>query len=148
MWVEAGGCGGKFPKKLNGKPDKCHVCLRIFDVGRSQIVGASFGVLAAHSAGEGSQTLPQLVYLMVVSVGAATATTAVSNWLAGNVLKQASLCNALKRSTLLVDFFDMAHQVLPCRAMDRIEILEERPAWRRAWQLCLVRRSALSRSSS
>ncbi|CAM9345509.1 unnamed protein product [Laminaria digitata] len=52
------------------------------------IVGASFGVLAAHSAGEGSQTLRQLVCLLAVSVGAAAATTAVSNWLVGDVLKQ------------------------------------------------------------
>lgn len=52
------------------------------------IVGASFGVLAAHSAGESNQTLQQLVYLPVISVGAATAVTAVIYLLAGDVLSQ------------------------------------------------------------
>lgn len=70
--------------------------MRVFDVGRSQIVGASFGVLAAHSAGESNQTLQQLVYLPVFSVGAATAVTAVIYLLAGDVLSQASLCNVFK----------------------------------------------------
>eukprot|EP00904_Undaria_pinnatifida_P009773 jgi/Undpi1/5926/HiC_scaffold_2.g01200.m1 len=52
------------------------------------IVGASFGVLAAHSAGEGSQTLRQVIYLLVISMGAATAATALSSWLAGDALQQ------------------------------------------------------------
>lgn len=69
--------------------------VRVFDVGRSQIVGASLGVLAAHSAGESNQTLRQLIYLPIFTVGAAAAMTAVIYWLAGDVLKQASLCNSL-----------------------------------------------------
>ena len=78
--------------------------VHVFDVGRSQIVGASFGVLAAHSAGESNQTLRQLIYLPVISVVAAAAMTAVIYCLAGDVLKQASLCNAMEACSVLFFF--------------------------------------------
>lgn len=52
-----------------------------------QVIGASFGVLAAHSAGEGNQPLRQLANLLVLSVAAAAATTAACSWLLGDILQ-------------------------------------------------------------
>ncbi|CAM9306022.1 unnamed protein product [Ectocarpus sp. 6 AP-2014] len=51
------------------------------------IMGSSLGVLAAYSAGEGTQPLRQLVYLVLLSVGAAAVTTAACSWLTGDVIQ-------------------------------------------------------------
>lgn len=48
-------------------------------------------MLAAHSAGEENQPFRQLVCLLVLSVGAASATTAVCTWLVGDILKNVSV---------------------------------------------------------
>ncbi|CAB1121510.1 unnamed protein product [Ectocarpus sp. CCAP 1310/34] len=50
------------------------------------VMGSSLGVLAAYSAGEGTQPLRRLVYLLLLSVGAAAVTTAACSWLAGDVV--------------------------------------------------------------
>lgn len=57
-----------------------------------QVIGSSLGVLAAHSAGEGSQPLRQMLYLSLLSVGAATAMTAAGSLLAGDLLVEVKLC--------------------------------------------------------
>lgn len=57
-------------------------------------MGSSLGVLAAHSAGEGTQSLRQLVYLLLLSVGAAAVTTAACSWLAGDIVQNVRVANA------------------------------------------------------
>ncbi|CAM9520838.1 unnamed protein product [Ectocarpus sp. 12 AP-2014] len=51
------------------------------------VMGSSLGVLAAYSAGEGTQPLRRLVYLLLLSVGAAAVTTTACSWLAGDVVR-------------------------------------------------------------
>lgn len=56
-----------------------------------QIVGSSLGVFAAHSVGEENQPFQHAAYLLVLSVGAASATTATCTWLVGDILQNVSV---------------------------------------------------------
>ncbi|CAM9804759.1 unnamed protein product [Scytosiphon promiscuus] len=64
------------------------------------IIGSSLGVLAAHSAGDGNQSIRQFAYLLPFSVGGAAGATAACSWLIGDMVQKGGSAGIMILATI------------------------------------------------